>query len=654
MRLAHALGCLALSGPAVLAGQQTDTVQLAPVVVTATRLPAPATALPEAVTVLRGADLQAAGVRTVFEALRDVPGATVVETGSFGGQTSLFLRGGQSDYVKVLVDGVPVNQPGGAFDFANLTTDNVDRIEVLRGPASVLYGSDAVTGVVQIFTRQGVGPGRADVSAQGATYNTGAWHASAEGASAVASYSVAVSRFTSDGIYAFNNQYHNTAASSLLRVTPDARTDAALSLRYDDNTYHFPTNGYGVPVDSSQYSSGRGPTIGLDVGHRFTPRLETRLLLGANATDAGYSDLPDSANFSTQYQSRDKQLRVNGDLRANLRLVSGPTLTAGAAYETERDESSNSCESGTPPTDCSTPPTTDTRHNSAVYLQVAGDPVGRAGFTGGVRVEDNERFGTFVTVRLGASYRVAPGTRLRVTAGNAFREPTFAENYSTGYSVGNPALEPEQSRSGELGLDQSLAGGRLSLSATVFDQLFRQMIDYNPSAAPGAPNYENIAGATARGAELGVRALPTATLVLAASYTYLSTDVTSGGFDTTSGAALAVGRPLLRRPTHSGRLDLVYHPVARGTLSLAATYVGQRDDQDFSSYPAPRVTLPPHTSVDLAGSLTLVGARGGGGAPQLVATGRIENLLDARYQEVKDFPARGRTIFVGARLGFGY
>src|SRR6266508_2423354 len=143
--------------PPVLSAQGRDTVTLEPVVVTATRVPAPATAVPAAVTVLTGDALRASGIRTVADALRLVPGAAVMQAGSFGSQTSLFLRGGESDYVKVLVDGVPQNQPGGAFDFANLTTEAVDRAEIVRGRVRVLYGSDAMTGVIQVFTRTGQG-----------------------------------------------------------------------------------------------------------------------------------------------------------------------------------------------------------------------------------------------------------------------------------------------------------------------------------------------------------------------------------------------------------------------------------------------------------------------------------------------------------------
>src|SRR5688572_23458403 len=144
---------LSLLTPVGVSGQAPDTLK--PVVVTASRLPQSPDAVSATVTVLHGDDLRARGIRTVLEALRTTPAAAVVQSGPFGSVTSLFLRGGESDHVKVLLDGVPLNLPGGSFNFAHLTTDLVDRIEVVRGPASVLYGSDAVTGVVQIFTRSG-------------------------------------------------------------------------------------------------------------------------------------------------------------------------------------------------------------------------------------------------------------------------------------------------------------------------------------------------------------------------------------------------------------------------------------------------------------------------------------------------------------------
>jgi len=191
-----------------LVQQPRDTVVLNPVVVTATRVPMPSDVLSSAVTVLRGSDLVAEGIRTVADALQHVPGATIVETGSFGGQTSLFMRGGDSDYVKVLLDGVPLNQAGGGIDLANVTTDNVDRIEILRGPASVLYGSDAMTGVVQIFTKTGAaGRTRLGAELRAGTYGSTDAALDATGGTAKLSYSARVSRFLADGLYPYNNEF---------------------------------------------------------------------------------------------------------------------------------------------------------------------------------------------------------------------------------------------------------------------------------------------------------------------------------------------------------------------------------------------------------------------------------------------------------------
>jgi len=173
-----------LSDPATLVAQVAgDTTALPEIVVTATRYPVAADSVASTVTVLRGDDLRAQGIRFVADALRQVPGAHVVQSGPFGSTTSLFLRGGESDYVKVLIDGAPVNQPGGFYDFGSLTTDNVERIEVLRGPASVLYGSDAITGVIQIVTRHGGEGTRLSAAGEGGTFGSARLEASALGGS---------------------------------------------------------------------------------------------------------------------------------------------------------------------------------------------------------------------------------------------------------------------------------------------------------------------------------------------------------------------------------------------------------------------------------------------------------------------------------------
>jgi len=188
--------------PSALRAQEVrDTASLPEIVVTATRYPIAPDSVASTVTVLRGDDLRAEGIRFVGDALRQVPGTHVVQGGPYGAATSLFVRGGESDYVKVLVDGVPVNQPGGFYDFASLTTDNIERIEVLRGPGSVLYGSDAIAGVIQIVTRQGDHGVQVAASGEGGSFGTARWEASALGGGERLGWSASLSRLTSDGTY---------------------------------------------------------------------------------------------------------------------------------------------------------------------------------------------------------------------------------------------------------------------------------------------------------------------------------------------------------------------------------------------------------------------------------------------------------------------
>ena len=262
-----------------LSAQSPDTVQLNPVVVTATRLPTSLSSVPVSINVLNGGDLAHAGITSVADALRSIPAAVVVQSGSFGAQTSVFLRGGQSDYTKVLLDGVPLNEPGGAFDFAGVTTDNLERVEVLRGPASVLYGSDAVTGVVQLFTRDRRLPGTPALTlgTRGGTYGTLESHAGAAGGSARLGWAIGGSWTTTDGTLPYNNQSRTGALDARVHLAPDAASEVTLSGRWDDHRFHFPTDGAGNLADSNQSTAERGPTFGLEAGRTFSSRLEGRV-----------------------------------------------------------------------------------------------------------------------------------------------------------------------------------------------------------------------------------------------------------------------------------------------------------------------------------------------------------------------------------------
>lgn len=610
------------------AAQQPDTLTLSPIVVTATRVPMASDAVSSAVTVISGDALRARGIATVADALRLTPGAAVVASGSFGGQTSVFLRGGESDYVKVLIDGVPQNQPGGFYDFANLGTEDVERIEIVRGPVSVLYGSDAVAGVVQVFTRTGFGRPGGRLALGGGSYGTEWSTGEVSGATGPFAWRGTASRRTTSGTFPVNNDDRRLLLGGSIRFTPDARNAAGLSFHYGDAVYHFPTDGTGQIADSNQFTTDRGPSLSVEATHAFSDRVSARASLDWHREDSRFDDAADSPGDTTAFccfHSRDLVQRLLVGARADVRLPPRATVTAGVERELQR-------QTGT---------TLDTsRGNSGLYAQILAGLGTAVTLTAGGRFDDNRQFGSHVTGRAGVAWRAAPGTRLRVSLGTGFKEPSFFENFATGFSRGNPTLRPERSTSWEVGVERNLAGDRFVVQATWFDQRFRDFIRYSPAPVGlDSVNYVNVGDATARGLELSMHAVPGGGLTLDAAYTFLrSRDA-------------GTHQRLLRRPTHSGSVQVSRRFGARGDLGVTARYTGDRADQDFSSFPATVVTLPSHTVLDASAELRLTSRRGT--LPGLVLTGRVENLFGARYDEVRHFPAPRRTLLVGALLTFG-
>ncbi|HEX5963014.1 MAG TPA: TonB-dependent receptor, partial [Gemmatimonadales bacterium] len=620
-------------------------------VVTATRLPTSPDAVVSSVTTISGEDLRARGVRFVQDALREVPGATVVQVGSFGGVTSLFLRGGESDYVKVLIDGIPANQPGGAFNWANLTTDNIDRIEILRGPGSVIYGSDAVSGVVQIFTRSGREGFSVEGGAEAGTFGTVNGQGAILGGTPRLTYSAEAGRLSTDGSYPFNNDYGNTALSGSLRGLPDARTDASLALRYTDSRYHFPTDFAGTLADSNQSSGEEMLTVSTDVGRRLGERYELRLMAGGARTTGEFEDRSDSPadtigfGFASHRDSRAQ--RGNLDARVNAVLSPELTITAGAQVERESERQSGETTSNfggiatTPDT-----PFDRARTTFGYYAQGVADLASGLAVNLNARVDDNSAFGTFFTYRAGAAYRLQSGTRVRASLGRSFKAPTFCEQFCDApFVVGDSTLRPERSTTWEAGIEQALANGVVTLWATYFDQRFKDMIVYDGSVEP---TYRNGAAAKAKGVETGLTTSLGLNVKASASYTYLSTEATDdAGLPS---ASFAAGQRLVRRPKHSAEVALRARVLDRASLGGSVRYVGARDDVDFSQFPAQTVELPGYATVDLAAEVDIL--RNLPGRPGLSGVLRVENLFNEQYDQVVGFAGRRRGVFGGARFKF--
>jgi vitamin B12 transporter len=629
------------------AQQPIDTTALPEIVVTATRVPTKADSLGVSVTVLQGDELRAQGIRSVSDALRQVPSAQVVQSGGFGAQTSLFLRGGESDYVKVLVDGVPVNQPGGAYDFSNLTTDNIERIEIVRGPGSVLYGSDAIAGVVQIVTRDGHGPPGVSAAAEGGTYGSFRWEAGASGSSDALAGSVSASRRTTDGIYDFNNDYHNTVLSGRLRARPDARTSAALSGRFADGVFHFPTDFTGNPVDHNQSNAERTTTLALDVTRQLARAVDGQLLVGRHTQRSESLNPPDSASDPNGFgNSRTEVRRWTVETRALLRLPAGVRGLAGVSLDDERQES---FARPAPDESFAVSDSARDRTNWGFYLQAIATPHPALQLTAGGRLDQNERFGSFWTYRASALGFVTGITRLRASVGTGFKEPGFFDNYATGFAKGNPDLKPERTFSVEGGVTQEVPPLRASVSVTGFAQRFRDLIQFTfVPPTPDGPNFFNVAAANASGVEVELTLRPVVGLEVSGAYTRLHTEVTDAGFDSGDDATFVNGRRLLRRPDNLVTLRTRVSPSSRWHVGGVLTVVGGRDDLRFGVFPEPttRVTLPSYATVDLSGAWAVLAPHGG--APGVELNARVENLFDKSYQQAVNFRSPGRTIVLGA------
>lgn len=635
------------------AGDPDDPLRIPDIVVTATRIPMDRARLSTPVTVVTRETLQARGIRTLSQALEWVAGATVASAGADGGQTSLFLRGAESDYVKVLVDGVPVNDAGGAIDLADLSVDQVERIEVVRGPASVLYGSDGVAGVIQIFTARGRGVPRLTLSALGGvgeqrhadgSYPLMDLQGTLAGSSGGVSYLVGGARTWTEGAYPLNNERRLDSGNARI-AWEGGRSGISLASRFTDSRSGFPTDGGGSLEDENAYIDRQSWTLSADATHRLSERLEARLQLGLTDRDQLTDDAQDGPDDTAgTYASRlaSETTRRSAELRLSA-LALGGTASAGVSHEVLEGSSRYDAESEFGPTGAEAE---YERSNTGVYGQLLTTPVDGFHVTLGGRLDYNEEFGRFETFRLGAAWQLGDETRLRAALGRAFREPTFGENYGSGFGDnGNASLDPERTRSWEVGAEHRV--GALLVGATWFDQRFEDLIQFTfATDDPADPNYVNVGAAQSKGLELtGQTAL--GRVELTGAYTWLQTRVLDPGL--ASDATFVEGEALLRRPEHTGTVGARYG-FAAGSIGAGLRWVGERADVDYGSgFPAPRVTLPSHTTVDLSGSYAL--PLGGGPRTELLL--RVENLLDSNYEDIAGFPARGRILRLGARFELG-
>ncbi|HPD14103.1 MAG TPA: TonB-dependent receptor [Planctomycetota bacterium] len=611
------------------------------VMVTATRLETPAKQVGSSITVITRKEIEQKKQATVLELLRTVPGVDVVQAGPAGGQSSVFLRGAKSEHTLVLLDGVELNDPitpGRSFDWAHLTADNVERIEVLRGPQSTLYGSDAIGGVINIITRKGQGPPRVTLGAEAGSRRTFRETLSVMGSTPVFNYALSTAHFETGGISAAERRdgnrekdgYRNSTCSARLGFSPAENFDVDLIVRCIRGRTE--NDNFGGP-------GGDDPNYTSEVEQHFV-RAQGRLrLLGGDWEQkfgVSYSDHhrttrnnPDAAHpLDLERSAYDGQI-ARFDWQHNFRLHETNTLTVGLETERESGKSRYHSDGMWGPYDSAFPRQSARTHS--VYVQDSIALFERFFATVGFRLDDHEQFGSAFT------YRVAPtvvipetGTRIKGSVGTGFKAPTLYQLYDPLY--GNPDLQPEKSRGCDFGVEQDLFGGLVTLDATCFRNRFKNLIDFVFVGWSGS--YQNVAEAESKGVELGATMRPTENLTLRATYTYTDTE------------DKATGLELLRRARHKASVEANYRLLKATNIHLSAAYIGPRKDLFFdnTTFTSSRVTLDSYLLVNLAVTHDVT--------KNVQVYGRVENVLDQHYQEVKGYGAPGIGFFTGVRAAF--
>ncbi len=619
------------AGTAAAAGGDVEKV-----VVTATRIETPVEEVGSDVTVIGKEEIKKSQKKTVADLLRSVGSLDVVRTGGPGSSTSVFIRGAKSEHTLVMIDGVEMNDPisaGRTFNFADLTVDNIERIEIIKGPQSTLYGSDAMGGVINIITKKGSGRPSAFVSGEAGSFSTYRESAGVSGGTSLVNYSLSLSREDTDGISAAaakdgnteSDAYENTTVAGRFGLSPLEYLSLDLTARYTD-ARHDIDNGGGPGKDDPNNTTE---------SKRFYFRTSASLFLldGVLENTIGFS-LTDHQRennngkdplhpTSLSVSSFDSRLKKT-DLQSTLRMGKAGTLTAGIEYEEEEGESKYHSESAWGPYTSNF--SNQKARNTGYYAEESIGLLDRLFITAGVRSDNHNRFGSETTYRVTGAYRIKEtGTTLKATFGTGFKAPTLYQLFSR---YGDIHLLPETSTGWDAGIEQTLADGRISLGATYFSNNFDDLIDFDSATS----KYKNISGAETNGVELSVALNPIDALTIRTRYTYTDT------------LDRSTGMSLLRRAANRVNVNIGYDFSERGNLNMDINYVGTRDDRDYSTFPATRVTLGPYTLVDLAASYALT--------KNVTITGRIENLLDQDYQEVAGFGTPGIGAYGGVRVTF--
>ncbi len=610
------------------------------IVVTATRVETPAREIATSVTVITRQDLEQAKKITLIEALQEILGLSPLQSGPIGSSASVMLRGGNSEHTLVMIDGVEVNDPitpSRTYDFSHIKVEGIERVEILRGPQSTLYGSDAMAGVINIITQKGQGKPQLHLSSLGGSFGTFSGTAGLTGSMEKLDYSLWASTLMSQGFSAANaalegntesDGYKNLSLSARAGYKASDNIDLDFAARFIDTKSDIDNYGsaYGDDPNNIQtYDSLflKGHVRGLFLKNRWEQTLTLSHIHSIRETD----NPTDEQHPFDSDRSHYKSALIKLDWKNCIFLHKSNTLTFGAEYQREQGKSSYHSESIWGPSTSFFP--LKKAHNTGVYIQDQMRLAGVFFLTAGIRLDSHSQSGRSTNYRIAPAFIIPQtNTKLKATYGTGFKSPSLYQLYAPANiwgSIGNQNLKPEETTSWDLGIEQDLLRGKVRLGGTYFSSHLENLIEYDYTRG-----YINIAKASSKGVEFVLEFAPVENLVLSASYSHiLAKDLNKG-------------EALLRRPKEKFSANLNFGFLAKGRLVIALIHLGERDDMEWIDWISTRVHMNPFTLLNAAISWDIL--------PNIQFYLRMENILDQRYELIKGYGTPGRSAYAGFKI----
>ncbi|HEY0791192.1 MAG TPA: TonB-dependent receptor [Chthoniobacterales bacterium] len=602
-----------------LAAQETTPAkvsELDPITVTATRQETPLDRSPSSVTVITDQEIEERQYRFATDALRTVPGLTVVQTGTPGQLTSVFTRGARSDQTEVLLDGIPVNQSlSGEFNFADLTTDNLAQVEVTRGSQSALYGGRASGGVINLITRRGMGQPTGSVYFEGGSYDSFREGAASSGKLGPVDYAFGLSRFDTENSRA-NNDYRNLSflGDAGVQIGPKVRLGLVALYTYAD------AGSPNTVFDPRPYDNLRTERYQFAPNLEFSPTEWWHDRLYVSYDQERQINNPNRDGFTGP--TRSVLRRVQLEYQNNLNPVSWAALTSGFFYEHTNVYQER------PEVVFGDPLIRDKTEEVAGFTQLKITPFGGLDLYANARYDSFRDYGSRFTYRFAGNYLfAATGTILRSSFGTGFTPPSSQDKIFGG----NPNLKPDKEKAFDVGFEQPLWEKRLRVGLNYFYETTSNQIGFNDQFEAF-----NLGSARSQGVEVFLTFQPIRALTITANYTYLDA-VTTSGRDISQPA----GARLVRRPRNRVYGSIAYAWYARLTTTVEVESMNARQELNFGG---PNLLVEDYTTVRFEGEWRAT--------DWLKFTARIENLFDEKYSEVYGYPALGRTFYGGVSLRF--